>query len=47
MVTTGFGQEEAGLGDDDVILHVRVDLGQTAQPYRRFSNLHKPLTAST
>lgn len=43
MVTTGFGQEEAGLGDDDVTLHGRVDLAQSAQPYRSFPNLHKPL----
>lgn len=47
MVTTGFGQEEAGLGDDDVTLHGRVDLAQSAQPYRSFPNLHKPLKHPT
>lgn len=41
MGTTGFGQEEAGLGDDDVTLRGRVHLAQNAQPYRSFSELRR------
>lgn len=42
MATTGFGQEEAGLGGDDVTLRGRVDLAQTAQLFQPAQAAKRP-----